>query len=45
MKEAKNVILGTPHQGLKPWSFWAVYGTTEVVLFQDISDHLCGGHD
>ena len=31
-------------QELKPGSFFAIYGTTEVVLFQNINDHLCGGH-
>jgi hypothetical protein len=31
-------------QGLKPSLFWAVYGTTEVVPFQNINDHLCGGY-
>jgi hypothetical protein len=30
--------------GLKPWSFHAVCGTTEVVPIQNINDHLCGGH-
>jgi hypothetical protein len=31
-------------QGLKPTLIWAVYGTTEVVPFQNINDHLWGGH-
>ena len=31
-------------QGLKPVSFYAVYGTTGVVPFQSIIDQLCGGH-
>jgi len=31
-------------QGLKPSSSWAVYGTTEVVPFQNLNDHLHGGH-
>jgi hypothetical protein len=29
-------------QGLKPRSFVAICGTTEVVPFQNINDHLCG---
>jgi hypothetical protein len=36
--------LETVPQGLKPGSFYAVYGTTEVVPFQNINDHLSGGH-
>lgn len=31
-------------QGLKPDWFWAVFGTTEVGPFQNMHDHLCGGH-
>jgi len=31
-------------QGLKPKSSFAVYGTTEVVPFQNINDDLCGRH-
>jgi hypothetical protein len=31
-------------QGLKPSSFAAICGTTEVVPFQNINDHLRGGH-
>jgi len=31
-------------QGLKPWLFHTLCGTTEVVPFQNINDHLCGGH-
>jgi hypothetical protein len=30
-------------QGLKPSSFAAICGTTEVVPFQNINDHLVGG--
>jgi hypothetical protein len=31
-------------QGLKPSSLCAVYGTTEVVPFQNMDDHLWVGH-
>jgi hypothetical protein len=31
-------------QGLKPSSVAAICGTTEVVPFQNISNHLCGEH-
>ena len=34
----------TVPQGLKPGLFAAIFGTTEVVPFQNIIDHLCGGH-
>jgi hypothetical protein len=34
----------TVPRGLKPGSIAAICGTTEVVPFQNINDHLFGGH-
>jgi hypothetical protein len=35
--------IGDFPQPVKPGLFWAVYGTTEVVPFQNVNDYLCDG--